>query len=837
MTRLLLSLLLSTVAVFSYAQSISKSRTSSYYTYIYKLTDKEAYMAVENPANDSFLHTLVDSFYTDKGYMKLLLPGNYIYASAASGEMKYHFKPVNNVLISTVNITGSLQVTISNLSGEPVGNATVLLQHKRRFSYDAKSMLYSIPSRPEEGVISVNYLGVTNFFWYENNDYIPKKLDKKQTADFDGGNYGYFLFNKPKFKPNDTVRYKAFLLNKNGKIKVNRRLRLEVGTKITDTIIPYRPGAYEGIFVLSDSLGLKLDEWQKVTLSEESNGVWKVVMERQIHYSDYNLKSIRLDVNSDRTLHRPGMPITLLIKAVDDNQLTVPDARVEMTFLHSDPRFNKVNTFIKDTLWTKTLYLDPIGETKLVLPDSIFADARFNFVGHFRLLNSDNESIRIEKDFKFNNLKEEVIVALKDGKLNFDYLLDGKSLPKSATLYSSSDEFDLTDTVQISMPVALKVNPYFTDYKVVVSNDLAVNVDASSLTNPKPLIVVMATADSLKFSIDNKTLPFWYTVFAGDQPVLTRYSTGVDTAIAFNTNKTARISVSHMFGGKEFNTYSGTSFDDKQINIELNAPRLVYPGQEVDVELKVTDFYNKPMENTDVTAFAYTSKFGVRGAMRLYTFKTDSKNVQPRYDSYAESSDKSGSGKIDWNRWAKPLGLDTIAYFKFTQTKDLFITTETVADTMAIIAPFVLVDGKISPAYAIFVDDLPVFYDQSVQLMRYAFRILPGKHQIRLRVSGYNVEYSGEFLAGKKVILGIAADPANTKAKVSLANKVLSLDELDELSHNLVYITDNFAPEKTTVSTENGEHLLLNRQDQNYQNSNLAIVGPISANYLMFSSG
>jgi len=62
------------------SQDLLNSRRSSYYTYIYKLTDSEAKKIYKNETwevEESYFHTLIDSFPTDSQYTRKLETGHY----------------------------------------------------------------------------------------------------------------------------------------------------------------------------------------------------------------------------------------------------------------------------------------------------------------------------------------------------------------------------------------------------------------------------------------------------------------------------------------------------------------------------------------------------------------------------------------------------------------------------------------------------------------------------------------------------------------------------------------------------------------------------------------
>ena len=74
-----------------YAQKLTQSRQSSYFTYIYQITEKEAREVYKKDlweVDRSFFHTLVDSFPTDKGYDRNLPQGHYLQVYAEKNREK-----------------------------------------------------------------------------------------------------------------------------------------------------------------------------------------------------------------------------------------------------------------------------------------------------------------------------------------------------------------------------------------------------------------------------------------------------------------------------------------------------------------------------------------------------------------------------------------------------------------------------------------------------------------------------------------------------------------------------------------------------------------------------
>src|SRR5690606_6796965 len=84
---------------------------------------------------------------------------------------------------------------------------------------------------------------------------------------------GFLVFSKPMYRPGDTVRYKAIVLYKNNDKLFKKPLLAKVYAsgkyKTVNKLTAYRPGAYEGSFVLHDSLQLRLDSYVSLDLEVE----------------------------------------------------------------------------------------------------------------------------------------------------------------------------------------------------------------------------------------------------------------------------------------------------------------------------------------------------------------------------------------------------------------------------------------------------------------------------------------------------------------------------------------------------------------------------------------
>ncbi|MCH5690539.1 hypothetical protein LWM68_43710 [Niabella sp. W65] len=131
--------------------TLSNSPTRGTLTQVYRLTDKETEMLIQNPqaVNDAFFHELADS-YTDIRQSKKLPFGNYLKVHAVKNKLEYQLIAQNNVTLRFVNNRKDFQFTLTDHLGNQVTRAKVINAKGRKIKYNEQSGLYQkvfIPGR------------------------------------------------------------------------------------------------------------------------------------------------------------------------------------------------------------------------------------------------------------------------------------------------------------------------------------------------------------------------------------------------------------------------------------------------------------------------------------------------------------------------------------------------------------------------------------------------------------------------------------------------------------------------------------------------------------------
>ncbi len=448
------TLLLSCIIPFyCFAQhNLSGSRTTSVYRYIYRLTNEEAlalYKSDMQKVGTKYLHTLVDSVTGEDD--PPLPPGNYLWINARENTLHAELKTTGEIACNLVNNNRDLVIALHNKAGQLTGDADVFINHKR-MAYDKTTQTFRVGKRSRTGLVKIYYREVLhlvpleerrkwnnkNRLWHTISNAFPLRYVvwpvrrwlyyKRYNRDgymrfftdktrYEQKFWGFMVFSKPTYKPGDTVRCKAFVTLLNGKpVSHPLLLRLTAPEFETDTIlaeiIPYRPGAFEYSFVINDSLNHHLDEdylltlealhsrENKITGKDKQSGKDVLAMKRPVlmrgkfRYEDYELATVSFRARTDKQEHNRQNQVAVYLKATDENDLAVMDGRVEILVTpspNSRQEFTLPAVFLPDTLWYHTQPMETVGETKIMLPDSIFPAASFDYSIHCTFLSSNNE--------------------------------------------------------------------------------------------------------------------------------------------------------------------------------------------------------------------------------------------------------------------------------------------------------------------------------------------------------------------------------------------------------------------------------------------------------------
>ena len=880
----------------SYGQKLIESRQTSYYTYIYKITNKEARTIYEKDiwkVEPSYFHTLVDSFPTDSGFCGILPKGHYLKTFAEKNKQKISITTVQDFDVFIFNNNTDLCIQVFDLKGNIINDATVSVRWKK-LCFNKRTQSYIDNKSNQKGLLKVTHYGFTGFYnlsrqynnscikrgtrkvvygtpikyvwmpvnfiislpidgvksvvkgWpqgtiYRTKNFFVKSFNKIACLfdDYYCNNYsnnkfrnkhtGYIVFSKPKYMPGDTVKFKAFVVTKKGKsIDKNVRVILQTDRKDIELtkLTPYCKGGYKYNFYLHDSLQLQLDRNYSIRLElnerkEYINGSFK--------YEDYELSKNKLSLRVDKKEHFRNNKITLYAKGTDENDLNLLDARIEVLLIpKSIDNYFENHVFIPDTLLFLKKKLNSTDETEVVLSNSTFPKANFEYTINVRLFTSDNESVSENVEISYFYESENFDITVKTDSIHFEYLKNGQVQPRQVSINSEDNFGNKTSVYKGLTPCNIELNPYYSSYTIhtdSISETFEISKESSLLQ-----CFSERTKDSIYIVVNNpRKIPFIYNIYKKNNEQSSGYSDSLVIHKKSATKQNYFVSIRYLWGGKVKEENYRIPLIDNKLNISVTQPKIVYPGQKSRIELLVTDTEGKPLEGVDLTAYSLTKKFDYSAPELPYMGKErKSKSVINNFNFKDFNLNVHPGLKLDYDSWNILAGIDSIEYYKFIYPKNAIYRFEyNTRDAITQFAPFVVSEGAILPIHVIYVDNKPVYFSWSTNTRPYSFSIDSGYHQLKLRTTFREIVIDSMFFEkGKKLIFSLDLNSKNKKLNISKVEPRLSESEKRYLYKYIVPYRDNFG-ERYACIEQNGNIQLLNPESK-YQRNNFA--GPYVGN-------
>ncbi len=290
MKRFLLTLLLAPVFA-SFGQNVTSSRTSSYHTIVYQITNEEAralYRHNNSSVGPDYFHTLIDTYPTDSVYKKKLSTGHYLFVKSIANQAETILESVNNLDMKILNNSRDMLLVFHDQAGMEIQDIKPEIKN-RHIPYSKKLNAYRLSKTNKQGHIFVEHEGHHNFFnvkrQYNNTlatrtkrrvlytfpinhivspftytyrsisglikygSISPPGIYYRSRRLFEVRNHeGYLVLNKPKFKPGDTIKIKAFITTRRGN-PIAKTLEVFISAyspyinKKIGVVSPYRDGA------------------------------------------------------------------------------------------------------------------------------------------------------------------------------------------------------------------------------------------------------------------------------------------------------------------------------------------------------------------------------------------------------------------------------------------------------------------------------------------------------------------------------------------------------------------------------------------------------------------
>ncbi|MDL2256878.1 TonB-dependent receptor plug domain-containing protein [Bacteroidales bacterium OttesenSCG-928-I14] len=802
-----------------YAQTkLSDSPQASAGYLVYKINQQDLRkMYIDEKVDESIFHTYVTSI-AERNQKIDLERGNYILVGADKDELKYFNYPVDNFVCKIVPAE-KLMICLHDTLGNIIDDA-VVKRGRKSIKFDKKTQTYNASKVKDEDILEVYNNGVYHYVELEDDTYKYKRSLSERFYSFKNRvrslfrrnsykyyhNSGFIVFSKPKYKPGETVKLKAYIADKKNKpYKDEVRVRLQQYQSKIDTLLttlkPYRPGMYEYEFVLNDSLKLQLDRHYDIVLKTEDG---TNLDSEGFKYEEYELKSVTFSAEANKTEHSKRDTVKIKFSAVDENSLPVYDGRVEIT---ATPTHSKMSVkgmrdlFIPNVLWRDTIFMSGISEKEIVVPDSIFPEyADLNYSIKSRFFTTDNEMH--EKTLSFSLLADEYKIEFtqNNGLITVRQLHNGVSMTTDAVIEGENEELETVYKERITLPYTFPVSWLIESYTVKSEQaEESYYAEEEKVKHPFNCNFYIE-GDSVYLNIDNPAnIPLWYFVRSKDKTIKQGYtSSNLNQSFRNKKKEGMEVLVSYLWGEEPKTLRKNVSYNEKNISMTVITPGTVYPGQTTEVNFLVQDKKGKGVKNVDITAYAYTSKFNKKtppGA--IYGKTKTAKRFEPLDLEYDTDYTLKNNLPLDVDKWNKKMGLDSMEFYRFLNPKYLYTYSEPALNKRTQLAPYVVLDGRVYQAALVWVDGRLHYAEMAENSNIYSFNVSWGKHKIKMRIYDRIIEIDDvELPQGMKTILSVDGSIDSQRIRMTKLEETqkgrFTGAERNDLNKNLLLIDNNF---------------------------------------------
>ncbi|RYF90691.1 MAG: hypothetical protein EOO03_03100 [Chitinophagaceae bacterium] len=406
-------------------QSLKDIRKKSWQTFVYRIPAADAiqYEKWDSIPVDHFVtNPNYQVYHTNEWFENKLPIGHYVFLSVTDNQLSAELYNKSDVMVLTINNKQQLQLAMRTREGKPVLASSVFVNGKaasfnataqtfwvKQKSFEKATVVVCSPgdtlitsvSAMDELYISVPEQRKRNYRSsriYRILSWVPHTFSTllKPTRKATGINSsGFIVFNQPKYKPLDTLKFKGYVVDKKWKqyrkdvhVYLEYAARGKYYSQLINVLKPASPGAFVHEFVIADSIPSDI----------ACNLVFKTRSGKKIIWETFKVEDYVLDeigtqtFRSDKETYFRNDTLRFFASAKDANGLYVMDvaARLILTTARID-QFYQDTLFVADTLYDSEVKLKTDADTKFVVAASGFPKANLAIDAKLVFKNANNE--------------------------------------------------------------------------------------------------------------------------------------------------------------------------------------------------------------------------------------------------------------------------------------------------------------------------------------------------------------------------------------------------------------------------------------------------------------
>ncbi|MBK7764331.1 MAG: carboxypeptidase regulatory-like domain-containing protein [Bacteroidetes bacterium] len=855
-------------SISTHAQKLSDLISQDTMMYVFKLNKTQTdYIIRKQKIEDIiFLFGNIWKSYPIKVYKNDTLPfGNYICASINKELITYTYVHRTGLSVKSKVIGNTIIIFIGDQkNGKNIEKAKVEIDGKN-VAFDEGFGGYAFEKNSVNKTrLAKNEVYLT-FSYGEEYTAMLYNFAAGYRAPAQGGMYnayaggiseGYFITDKPVYKPLDTLRLKAFLTepHKGRPIRSKAWLTMYEPTQnfnFSKRIKPKTPGAFVYDWPIPDSLKIDRNFSMSLTYKKRHFALSK---QASFYLEDYVLNSNKYDAQLSSQEYYAGDDIRFTVTASDANGFPIQGAQI-----HYKLSILNVYDFICDTFllpvarknnWLErdTVYpYENAMELKILHSDLPKINATYNVEITITDPNTFERKV-INRQFNKQSVKEKVLIYQREDSLHIRCLYNQRDTGRNYTMIVMNEQDTLMKkkitTPYVHALTALTTRVIFIDKDSSITPiDIAFN--KFSITHLEGKRNADSVFIDFKFPFDDAV---YYHILKNGKRISSGKSKELHYKIKDDSKDEYMIRfTSNLHRNIENNFYEVTYKPQlHKIFLSSDLPTQAFPGARMPVTIKATDYRNKALKKINIAAFAVNKQFEDR-------LKTPVITIPEKYRDLIsiKQPDLLDNAYLTIPNLGHTYHIKSIHFTKFNLHKNEFYELRYPKKTMALIdktnqskipefSVFVTHKDRVYRPKYILLDGQPI-YITDLQADIYSFQAKAGKHSITIRYFDKRIELNDiSFEPNKKYFIGLNIDSlgkSNSQMRItdSLSVAQPNADEKSLLYGSLV-LTNNFGIDTLTIRTKSDTSTRYTYTAQrvpqrlNVDGENFSAFGPFPSN-------
>lgn len=755
---------------------------------------------------------LLPYFVTKSNVWKISEAGYYLEVNV-TGIDQVEYKLIENpYFVCDAMLIGTQRVLyVTDSAGKFVSDAVVTFD-SIQCKYDSSFGGFILPAKHHKNYGTL-YISRDKQFLYRTLSFSENKINTTPPKDrysyFNTRYQGYFITNKPIYKPGDTVFYKAFLV----KGKKAKPLKKEIMITAYQSgylhvhrkwINPLSPGDYYGYFIADDSF--TLDKQMVIELRDKKA---RVAAATAVKFEDYQLKNIDVSIKLQKKTVFPGDNIVLECKAFDRNRLPIMEGTLQLRIKLQTFRFPEIDSVAIPKAYFTKLYqtkinLDPSGFTEIVIPDSILPKGNAHYIAEAEFVSGDYEKMTATEYFNYDVVRDQYRWELTADTLRTNYYFNGKNEKRDIKIKYYTDAQYLKEEL-LKTPVKIHLPIEVARVEILYKDSLLTTL-YHSISIPE--ITGKRLHDSIYIQIKSqKENPVFYRIYKNNILVASGQSSTLQFAAADKSKHSYHLQYGYRVSYNSIPQFYQRSFHlkEKELQVSISQETVVFPGQTVPIEITVTNAKKKGVKGVNLAAYAISNQLEITepNVPYLGLVKNDKPLLKRKYTVTAYGNNYS-TRLADF--MIPKFDLSSNLYYQLLYPKNGFQTfTDTVPDGTTQVAFWVNSAAQIDEVEWVKVNDT-LLYRKLILGNNYPVLIKPGIHKFSVRCRDRIYQFKHvKIEKGVKNFICLHSDSLKKYKLGDSANAFeLSKDEQAQFKDNfLLFRFDNFLNDTLLVFKNN----------------------------------